>query len=200
MGSGWVSLRDHYCGRQPGGVQEGAVPAPAREQKARPAVRGDALPAAQEYWVPWHDHVVNGVSRNRLLDSEARRKQPLPPPPPLGDSLPPEARVTVQQAVEQVFAPLRYDNPVRMALEKTQHHCRQQYNDGLMSEQQWRACQRDMSDIQLDYARRTDAVTHEFLDRFFRVFPDLDELAAEQNRKRLRGRYPVNLSLLRQEL
>jgi hypothetical protein len=169
----WIPLKDHYTGH--------TQPKQSSKSHAESAID---LPPPPEFWVSWQDHLIFHISRNRLVESEIERAKPLPPPPPVGLSFPPEIRVTLQQAVEQVFAPLRQENPINQELDKIKNRCRHQYNDGVISEEQWRECQTELEQIRLDYARKTDNISHWFLDQFGRTFDDLADIAEQQKKKR----------------
>ncbi|MBF0158874.1 MAG: hypothetical protein HQL58_05070 [Magnetococcales bacterium] len=175
--SDWIPLQDYHVKQ-------------IRKPKVQVQEAGFGLPPAPDLWVSWRDYSLHGQQPTRLRRSmavaEQLRKQP-PPTTSTSSSLPPEARVTVQQAVEQVFAPLARDKGyVHRRLDQVLSECRRRYSTGHFSEAQWRQCQQDMEQIRDQFARCGDEVAHWFLDHFFRIFEDIDELRAKARSKQKR--------------
>ncbi|MBF0124421.1 MAG: hypothetical protein HQL60_03690 [Magnetococcales bacterium] len=178
LANDWIPLQDYHV-----------------KQVRRPVKRVQEsdfkMPPPPDLWVSWSDHFLHGKRRSRLSDSvaaEHAKQQPAPSSTP--SQLPPEARVTVQQAVEQVFAPLaREASSVNRRLDRMLGDCRRHHGAGRFSDAQWQQCQHDMEQIREQFARDGDTVAHWFLDHFFRVFEDLAELQAKMDNKRRPSAY-----------
>ncbi|MBF0423582.1 MAG: hypothetical protein HQL73_11380 [Magnetococcales bacterium] len=155
----WISLQDFIKGSscQERDFQPDVVaPIPSR-----------SVPTSE--WMDASDYFLNGIRVDQPLPDESQfivtLREPPPPPP-----APPEAGMTIYDAMRQIYSVYGPKNAIFSRLRQMEQQDRQELNDGRIDLEEFERRAVATAIIRENHGRRMEKITKWYLDNYFRLF------------------------------
>lgn len=124
-----------------------------------------------ETWVALEDHHLRGITKKRHPTNDAfiQRLKPLPP----ASDTPPEAYLTIFDALQEIWAVPKPNGAVFSRLKSMHEADRKEWNTGRIDDEEYLRRQDALMAIRVEYAAQAEGVTEWFLQNRFRLFSTL---------------------------